>query len=852
MGIFNENDRENGPKGAFRSRFSILGQAPRDRRRPVIDHIAIIAGTLALTLLLAGSDWLQRWDNLIYDTQLHLMPRPAAEDIVIVAIDDASLKALGRWPWPREIHAGLVDRLTQAGARAVFLDILFSEETPGEPAQDQRLVQAVRENGRVFLPVIAEERSLGGQLVESLPFGDLAAAARGLGHVHLELEADGIARGVYLKEGLGTPYWEHITLALLRWLEPSLVESPPGLRNPASVHQSPFHVVRDHYTLIPFSGPPGHVPRLSYAQVLKGLFRVEDIRDSIIMVGATATGLGDVLPTPLSARRQPMSGVEINAQLLDGLRRGLTLTRMDLGWHLLLSALLVVIPFLLYPRLSPRAVLAVTLALLLGTLLLSALLLVLQQLWFPPVPALVGIMLSYPLWSWRRLENTMGYLNSELERLQSEPRLVEYIGRSPDLNQSIEFLSRILPIDGWQVEGPGGVLISRAGSAPQPLVSPPSSALWIRQGSALWAQVVGDDSSILLGLQWGDKCDPTKKQWAMLESFLSQLRAPSVPRVAGARNTRELIESRIHQVQSASDQLRNIRRLINDTLGQMDEGLVVTSTMGLVIMANPRVALFLTGEKGDLRGRPLLPLLDQLQIHIDGGWRAVLREVLIEGASLQLEANNPFGGTLYVQMASLVLHDQAGRGMIINISDVTQLKRSERQRSLALGFLSHDLRSPITSLLALLESGGDEVDGERLEKIETYARKTLNLAEDFLQLARAENADIGGFGEIDLISVAHNAADELYSLARQKGIVIERRFEEEAVWLLADASLLERAFINLLGNAVKFTPRDSRILFRIERNGEGFQCAVIDQGPGISAEEGMHILSPTPRLTVPR
>ncbi|MES9858370.1 MAG: ATP-binding protein [Sedimenticola sp.] len=594
---------------------------------------------------------------------------------------------------------------------------------------------------------------------------------------------------------------------------------------------------------MPYSGPPGHVPRLSYAQVLQGQFREEDVRGRIVLVGATATGLGDLLPTPLSGRYRPMSGVEINAQLLDGLRRGLTITRLDRRWLMFGSAILVLIPFLLFPRLSPRAVLAAALGLLLGTLLLSGLLLF-QQLWFPPISALVGIMLSYPLWSWRRLENTMGYLNGELENLQAEPRLVGYFGQSPELGEGLEFLSQILPIDGWRIEESDGAMVSQQGAEPRPPETPLSSWVWTAEGGSLWAQVT-TTNSLLLGLEWGGENNPTINEWEILNNFLAQLRVSFVSESDRARNTRELIERRIQQVKSASDQLCNIRRLINDTLGQMEEGLVVTSAIGLVIMVNPRAAKFLAGdESGDLRGRPLLPLLSQLQIHSDDSWTKILRAVLVKGDSVQLEASCTTGMTLYIQLDPLALHDQTGRGMIINFSDVTLLKRSERQRSQALGFLSHDLRSPITSLLALLDSGKRPMDRAGLMEIETYARKTLNLADDFLNLARAENADADNFSDIDLISVAHNAVDEIYSRARAKQIIIQRKFEPEEVWLCADAGLLERAFINLLGNAVKFSPQETSVTFRIGRTQDGLQCEVLDQGPGISIEEYESIFTP--------
>lgn len=740
-----------------------------------LDHLAIAAAILALTLLLVHYDWLQRWDNLVYDAQLHFLSRPPPDDVVIVAIDDASLEALGRWPWPRDIHATLVDHLSQAGAKAILLDILFSEQTVDDPQQDKRLVDAVAASGRVFLPVVIEERTLGGQLVESLPFSELAVVAKGLGHVHMELEGDGFARGVYLREGIGSPYWEQLTVSLLRGLSHPSVEQLPGQRNPDPVTPAPFNVMRDHYALIPFSGPPGHFQRLSYAQVIDGHYRPEDIRDKIILVGATATGMGDVLPTPLSARHQPMSGVEINAQLLDGLRRGLTITRMEPQWRLLWSGLLVLIPFLLFPRLSPRAVLATTAILLFGLVLLSTLVLVLQQLWFPPAPALLGLLLSYPLWSWRRLENTMGYLDGELERLQSEPRLVEVFEPAPDLVQGVTFLSQLLPIDGWLIQDEKGVCLHQQGVVPVVSAHLPSAAGWVQEGRSMWASIPTSATPARLALQWGREAGPTAQQRGVLDNFISQLNASFAPSADSARTTVELIETRIQQVQSASNQLRTIRRLVSDTLGQMDEGLLVISSTGRVVMANPRAAEFLTLNKGaNLHDRPLLPLLESLHIDTGSSWLAALRDVLVDGRSVQLEASQPAGLTLYLQLAPLMLHDQAGRGIIINLSDVTLLKRSERQRSQALGFLSHDLRSPITSLLALLQSGDQTMDRERIDEIESYARKTLKLADDFLHLARAENADTTHFSEVDLISVAHNAADELYSRAHARAITIER------------------------------------------------------------------------------
>jgi CHASE2 domain-containing sensor protein len=85
---------------------------------------------LLMLLLAAGLGWqngLGRLDLTIYDQLISASPRPAREDIIIIAIDDYSLAELGRWPWPRELHAQLIDQLSPTQPRAIGLDVILSE-----------------------------------------------------------------------------------------------------------------------------------------------------------------------------------------------------------------------------------------------------------------------------------------------------------------------------------------------------------------------------------------------------------------------------------------------------------------------------------------------------------------------------------------------------------------------------------------------------------------------------------------------------------------------------------------------------------------------------------------------------
>jgi CHASE2 domain-containing sensor protein len=113
-----------------------------------------LAALLAATALLYGLGIFWRADLAIFDAVLPTGPAPS--DVVIVAIDDASIAQLGRWPWSRAVHAALLDRLRAAGARSVALDIIFTEPDPNSPASDTALAVAMSQGPPTVLPLLAD------------------------------------------------------------------------------------------------------------------------------------------------------------------------------------------------------------------------------------------------------------------------------------------------------------------------------------------------------------------------------------------------------------------------------------------------------------------------------------------------------------------------------------------------------------------------------------------------------------------------------------------------------------------------------------------------------------------------
>lgn len=385
---------------------------PRGMHRGLVEWSLVTVVVLALGVLATATDWLWRMDLQIHDAASSQPVAAADAGIVIVAIDDPSLAALGRWPWAREIHARLIERLREAGVAAIALDLILAEPASG----DEALAGAMRRQGHVVLPVLQNEvhhRIVG----ETLPVPALMRGAAGLGHIQVDLDPDGLARSVYLWEGWGEAHFPQLALALLM----------AGERQPAAAIPTGAPAeqvwVRSQWLRIPFVGPPGSFRHLSYVDVLDGRFDDSALRGKLVLVGATAPGLADTLPVPTAGLGRLMSGVEFHANVLHALRHGGGIRQLPPWAGSALSSLILLGLMVVLGRSSPRLGLAATGGVIVGTLAFSWLGLRYGRFWFPPSSALLGSVLAYPLWSWRRLEAAQRYLDQELDALRQEAQI---------------------------------------------------------------------------------------------------------------------------------------------------------------------------------------------------------------------------------------------------------------------------------------------------------------------------------------------------------------------------------------------------------------------------------------------
>lgn len=356
---------------------------------------ALGAAALATLLTVSGATW--RFDDFVYDLHLSHWGYPPDGDVVVVAIDDRSLNELGQWPWPRDIHAQMLDRLGYAGVRGVALDLVLAEPDREDAEHDRALATAMRRLGRVALPVVTAPLRQNAPPVEVLPTPVIATAASTLGHTDIELDAEGTARGLYLKAGLGDARWPALALALIGLDAGAAPDPLPGLRRPASERGSPYQWTRDHYVRIRYAGPPDTFSQVSYADVLSGQVPAELLRERWVVIGVTATGLAPRYLTPMSEDMR-MHGAEYQANVLEMLLHRRAIVPLAPLWQGLLAAamLLAVVLAMIHPRLQRPGLIAGGAALL--TVAGSVALLRLTDLWFPPAGTIATIGLAYLAW----------------------------------------------------------------------------------------------------------------------------------------------------------------------------------------------------------------------------------------------------------------------------------------------------------------------------------------------------------------------------------------------------------------------------------------------------------------------
>ena len=333
----------------------------------------------AVAALLGLAPFVETIERKTYDWRIQWTadPSSARKDIVLVAIDQSSIRNLeplvGRWPWPRMIHASLLDYLARAPAKVIVYDVIFAErdrrsfrvgeDTWTGEQSDRALAEATARAGNV-VHVVDVAAEGGGAAQEPLaiepgyrlderveqrpvaapPFAELAKASRALGHNLVTLDSDGPVRRAVPFVRAGGQFLPSLPIAaamIARSVAPSAVSTDDSSLHvgdrtvPLIDADLPSYDGREHPSrrmLIRYAGGllDPKTKRPTYAdfsfydlfyseqQIQAGEKPLVDparFRNAVVIVGTTAPGLFDLIPVPFTQGKMP--GMQIHASVLD-------------------------------------------------------------------------------------------------------------------------------------------------------------------------------------------------------------------------------------------------------------------------------------------------------------------------------------------------------------------------------------------------------------------------------------------------------------------------------------------------------------------------------------------------------
>jgi adenylate cyclase len=400
--------------------------------------------------------------------------------VAIVDIDEASLKAIGQWPWPRTVVADLVTKLKEQGAVVIGFDVIFAEPdrmSPAVAAQNFRgLDDATRakldslpSNDEIFADAIRNARVVVGQVSAATPqprapeemtlqtgvayigpdpsphlvtsagllrnILSIEQAAAGRGSFSINPERDGIVRRVPMIVAAQGGLVPSLTMEMLRVATGAtavLMRTDQAGVQSVSVQRNVVPTDSHGQVWIHFNkrDPARYV---SAKDVLQGTLSRDRLLRRLVLIGTSATGLLDIKTTPVEAA---MPGVEVHAQILESVVTGAQLSPVPdaLGVEVIIAVLLGIAIIIAAPLLSPTVVVGLGAMLIAGLIGLS---------WYFFVVRSELLDFTYPLissWLIYLVLTFVNYFREQRQRQQIRsafgyylsPHMVEQLAKSPE------------------------------------------------------------------------------------------------------------------------------------------------------------------------------------------------------------------------------------------------------------------------------------------------------------------------------------------------------------------------------------------------------------------------------------
>ena len=783
-------------------------------------HRRIKAAWFVLIVVLATAAGLFAWwrapDLNLYAQDRLMRTRgdlPEPDDIIIVAIDEASIAKLGQFPWKRSLTAQVLDKISVAQPKAVALDVLYSE--PTDETEDNALAASIKRAGNVIIGEQLIENRDSPELsksewLRSLP--EIENSAAGKGHVNVETERDGAARELLLKlaDDEGSPLWalaletvragDHLNAGDIsensRFVRVGTRKIPFGALERNLIFkkdgaESRLTTVQPLRMMIDYIGATGafDAQTVSFADVLDGKISPERFRGKYVLIGATAATLGDRIATPFVHTENAegdqhgglMPGVEILANEINTILRGRFYTNLS-DWTAALCAVLIAIFVIFLTGIAEGKFEAAKQIGFLG--ILFALILIGSYFAFthlfiipPVVPMLASFVAATPLALLRRSLSASANLDLQIAELIIAEKSLLANGKN-------DFVSQFAETSPIEISGKKAFLA---------------------------------DNFLPRGLEW---------KAATLGNLSRDLIARSL--------------------------------FVDRALRSLDEGLLIADADGRIVFANQSAAKILDLPERKLAGKNLFSTISEADKSavISQSWMdETLADLLAEQKAVEREIVISSSGAseqYYILRLSAVIFSENSfqnetLGYVASLSDVSQHRELQKTKNDVIALVTHELRTPLTAIQGMSELLTEhEIEpasqSKMLSTINSESKRLARMINEYLDITRLESgAQKARFAPVNAEAVVEQTLLLLEPLAEKREIKIVRRYEATQPSINADAELLARAVTNIVANAIKYSPDKTTITIQTSNDSEALKTIVRDEGYGISAEQMPHI-----------
>ncbi len=276
------------------------------------------------------------------------------------------------------------------------------------------------------------------------------------------------------------------------------------------------------------------------------------------------------------------------------------------------------------------------------------------------------------------------------------------------------------------------------------------------------------------------------------------------------------------------------------TLSSVMNGIIAIDSKNKILFINPVAFSLLNIKDKDIIGKHFLQVVRNNQL--DDFLKTIIKESNFQDIEICLDYPEEKILKIYTNPIRHIDKEDV-MGIIIVVQDITELRKLERMRSEFVANVSHELKTPLTSIKGFVETlkGGAIEDQEAAIKflniIEDEADRLNRLISDILSLSELENKkNRNNFETIDINNTILEVVSMLTNQAMKKNIIVSSDLTKHIMQIYGDKDKFKQMIINLLDNAIKYTPDNGKVKVQAYDNANSIIINIIDNGIGISKE----------------